>query len=52
MTRRFTSALRLMGATVAVAAAIAGYGSTTGAPAPGQASPHLAVATSFAPAGQ
>lgn len=48
MTRRISNALRLVGATVAVAAAIAGFSSTAAVPA----SPHLAVATSFSAVGQ
>jgi hypothetical protein len=52
MSRRISATIRLVGVTLALAAGIAGFGSTTGAPASGQASPHLAVATSFASAGQ
>jgi hypothetical protein len=48
MSRRISATIRLLGVTLALAAGIAGFSSTTGAPA----SPHLAVATSFAPAGQ
>jgi hypothetical protein len=48
MTRRITRSLRLMGATVAVAASIAGFASVHPAPAPTD----LAVVQSFAPAGQ
>ena len=48
MTRRITGSLRLMGATVAVAAGIAGFASIHPAPAPTD----LAVVQSFAPAGQ
>jgi hypothetical protein len=51
MTRTLTRSLRLMGATVAVAAAIAGFSATASAPA-SPATPMLAVATSFSPAGQ
>jgi hypothetical protein len=48
MTRRITASLRLLGATVAVAAGIAGFASIHPAPAPTD----LAVVQSFAPAGQ
>jgi hypothetical protein len=48
MTRRISATIRLLSVTLALAAGIAGFSSTTGAPA----SPQLAVATSFAPAGQ
>ena len=49
MTRRITSTLRLMGATVAVAAAIAGFAGVDSHPA---TPTDLAVVQSFAPAGQ
>lgn len=49
----FTRSLRLMGATVAVAAAIVGFSSTASSPAhPVVGHPALAVATSFSPAEQ
>jgi hypothetical protein len=48
MNQGITRSLRLMGATVAVAAAIVGFSTTASAPA----SPALAVATSISPAGQ
>ena len=53
MIRLFPGSLRLMGATVALAAAVAGFSSTAPAAAhPVLAPPALAVATSFSPAGQ
>jgi hypothetical protein len=48
MTRRISTTIRLMGVTLALTAAIAGFSSTASAPA----HPALAVATSFAPVGQ
>jgi hypothetical protein len=53
MIRTLTQSLRLMGATAAVAAVIAGFSSTAPAsthPVPAQGG--LTVATSFIPAGQ
>jgi hypothetical protein len=48
MTRSLSTTIRLVGATLALAAGIAGFSATASAPA----SPALAVATSFSPAGQ
>jgi hypothetical protein len=48
MTRSISATIRLAGVTLALAAGIAGFSSTASAPA----SPALAVATSFVPAGQ
>jgi len=48
MTRTILRSLRLVGATVAVAAGIAGFASVH----PAQAGSDLAVVQSFAPAGQ
>ena len=48
MTRTIMSSLRLMGATVAVAAGIAGFATAHATPAPTE----LAVVQSFSPAGQ
>lgn len=48
MTRRITRSLRLMGATVAVAAAIAGFASVDAHPAPTD----LAVVVSVHPVGR
>jgi hypothetical protein len=48
MTRTMLQSLRLVGATIAVAAGIAGFATIPAAPAPAD----LAVVQSFTPAGQ
>jgi hypothetical protein len=48
VTRTILQSLRLLGATVAVAAGIAGFATVHSTPAP----THLAVVQSFSPAGQ
>lgn len=52
MTRRISATIRLLGVTLALAAGIVGFSSTAAVPASGQASPHLAVATSFTAVGR
>jgi hypothetical protein len=51
MTRSISATIRLTGVTLALTAGIVGFSSTTSAPA-SPATPVLAVATAFTPAGQ
>ena len=51
MTRRISATIRLLGATLALAAGIVGFSSTVSAPASAPGG-HLAVATSLTAVGQ